>query len=59
MSGRDHSVLYEPLNEYKPFAARVGIVDGPLEYVSLLRTRLPWQSDASAVGDLEARKSGH
>lgn len=42
MSGRDHSALYEPLNEYKPLAARVGIVDGPLEYVSLLRTRLPW-----------------
>ena len=40
------------------FAPHDGIVDGPLEYVPVLRTRLPWQSDASAVDDLEARKSG-
>ena len=34
--------LYEPLNQYKPFTPRVGIVDGPFEYVSLLRMKLPW-----------------
>jgi hypothetical protein len=59
MSIKDLSARYESLNEYKPFAPHDGIVDGPLEYVPVLRTRLPWQSDASAVGDLEARKSGH
>ena len=34
--------LYEPLNQYKPFAHNIGIVDGPFEYMSLLGMRLPW-----------------
>src|SRR5208282_5142982 len=34
--------LYEPLNQYKPFAHSIGIVDGPFEYMSLLGMRLPW-----------------
>ena len=34
--------LYDPLNEYKPLARNVGIVDGSVEYVSLLRMKLPW-----------------
>jgi len=33
---------YEPLKQYKPFAPRVGIVDGPFEYVSILGWKLPW-----------------
>ena len=33
--------LYEPLNEYKPFAPRVGIVDGPFEYLTMSGVRLP------------------
>ena len=34
--------LYEPLNQYKPIAHNIGIVDGPFEYMSLLGMRLPW-----------------
>jgi Domain of unknown function (DUF4336) len=36
------SCLYEPINEYKPFASRIGIVDGAFEYVSALGIKLPW-----------------
>ncbi len=35
------SAVYEPLNEYKPLAADVGIVDGPLEYLTMAGVRLP------------------
>lgn len=35
------SRLYEPLNEYKPFGPNIGIVDGPLEYVTVAGVRLP------------------
>ncbi len=42
MSTNDVSSLYEPINEYKPFAARIGIVDGPFEYVSIVGMKLPW-----------------
>jgi hypothetical protein len=28
------SLVYEPLNEYKPFGPDIGIVDGPLEYLT-------------------------
>ncbi len=34
--------LYEPLNQYKPLAPNIGIVDGPFEYVSMFATTLPW-----------------
>jgi hypothetical protein len=33
--------LYEPLNQYKPVASDIGIVDGPFEYVTMARVRLP------------------
>lgn len=33
---------YEPLKQYKPFAPNIGIVDGPFEYVWLLRMKMPW-----------------
>lgn len=33
--------LYEPINRYKPLARSVGIVDGPFEYLTMLRVRLP------------------
>jgi hypothetical protein len=41
MSANDVSSLYEPINEYEPFAARIGIVDGPFEYVSTIGMKLP------------------
>ena len=33
--------LYEPINVYKPLAPDVGIVDGPLEYLTVSGIRLP------------------
>lgn len=33
--------LYEPINVYKPVAANIGIVDGPLEYLTIGGIRLP------------------
>jgi hypothetical protein len=33
--------LYLPLNEYKPFGPHIGIVDGPLEYLTMVGIRLP------------------
>jgi hypothetical protein len=33
--------LYEPLNEYKSLAPRIGIVDGPFEYLTMSGVRLP------------------
>ncbi len=33
--------LYEPLNVLKPFAPGIGIVDGPLEYLTMAGVRLP------------------
>jgi hypothetical protein len=41
MSAMHLPSLYEPLNEYKPFAPRVGIVDGPVEYLTMSGVRLP------------------
>jgi Domain of unknown function (DUF4336) len=35
------SPLYDPLNQYKPFGANIGIVDGPLEYLTIAGVRLP------------------
>jgi hypothetical protein len=35
------SHLYEPLNEYKPFGSNIGVVDGPLEYLTITGVRLP------------------
>ncbi len=42
MSANGVSSLYEPINEYKPFAAHIGIVDGPFEYVSIAGMKMPW-----------------
>lgn len=33
--------LYEPINEYKPFAPGIGIVDGPFEYLTMAGVKLP------------------
>jgi hypothetical protein len=33
--------LYEPINIYKPLATGIGIVDGPLEYLTIGGMRLP------------------
>ncbi len=33
--------LYEPINVYKPLGSNIGIVDGPLEYLTVARIRLP------------------
>jgi hypothetical protein len=33
--------LYEPLNQYKPVAPNIGIVDGPFEYLTMVGVRLP------------------
>ena len=33
--------LYEPINVFKPLAADIGIVDGPLEYLTVSGIRLP------------------
>jgi hypothetical protein len=33
--------LYEPINVYKPLAPDIGIVDGPFEYLTVGRIRLP------------------
>jgi Domain of unknown function (DUF4336) len=33
--------LYEPINVYKPVAPNIGIVDGPLEYLTVGGIRLP------------------
>lgn len=38
---RTASQLYEPLNEYKPVAPDIGIVDGPFEHVIIAGIRLP------------------
>jgi Domain of unknown function (DUF4336) len=35
------SQLYEPLHEYKPFGPNIGIVDGPLEHLTVAGVRLP------------------
>src|SRR5215470_3633837 len=35
------SGLYEPLNQYKPVAPDIGIVDGPVEYLTVAGIRLP------------------
>jgi hypothetical protein len=35
------SGLYEPLNQYKPVAQNIGIVDGPFEYLTMAGVRLP------------------
>jgi hypothetical protein len=35
------SLVYEPLNEYKPWWLNIGIVDGPLEYFRMAGVRLP------------------
>jgi hypothetical protein len=35
------SLVYEPLNEYKPLGPDIGIVDGPLEYLTTAGVRLP------------------
>jgi Domain of unknown function (DUF4336) len=37
----DDRYLYEPLNEYKPFARNIGIIDGPFEYLTILDVGLP------------------
>jgi hypothetical protein len=37
----DTAALYEPINRYKPLAPNIGIVDGPLEYLTMLGIRLP------------------
>jgi hypothetical protein len=33
--------LYEPINVYKPVATEIGIVDGPFEYLTVARVKLP------------------
>ena len=33
--------LYEPINEYKPVAPNIGIIDGPFEYLTVGGVRLP------------------
>jgi hypothetical protein len=33
--------LYLPLNEYKPFGPHIGVVDGPLEHLTMAGIRLP------------------
>lgn len=33
--------LYEPINQYKPIAENIGIVDGPLEYMTIAGIRIP------------------
>jgi hypothetical protein len=35
------SLVYEPLNEYKPLWLDIGTVDGPLEYFRIAGVRLP------------------
>ena len=35
------AALYEPINVYKPVAANIGLVDGPLEYLTVAGVRLP------------------
>src|SRR5262245_51461138 len=35
------SLVYAPLNEYKPWGADIGIVDGPLEYLTTAGVTLP------------------
>jgi hypothetical protein len=35
------AVLYEPVNVYKPVAPDIGIVDGPVEYLTVAGVRLP------------------
>ena len=50
--------LYEPINEYKPFAPGIGIVDGPFEYLTIagVRLTLPFTTRMTVVkldsGDL-------
>jgi hypothetical protein len=34
-------MLYTPINQYKPLAQNIGIVDGPFEYLTMLGMRLP------------------
>jgi hypothetical protein len=35
------AALYEPINEYKPLAPGIGIVDGPFEYFTVAGIRMP------------------
>jgi hypothetical protein len=35
------SPVYDPVNKYKPFGPDIGIVDGPLEYMTIAGVRLP------------------
>ncbi|MGH6818246.1 MAG: DUF4336 domain-containing protein [Methylovirgula sp.] len=48
--------LYEPIEAYKPFADNIGIVDGPIEYLSWLTIKIPFPTRMTVVrlvnGDL-------
>ena len=35
------ATLYDPINVYKPVATNIGVVDGPLEYLTVAGVRLP------------------
>jgi hypothetical protein len=36
-----NATLYDPINQYKPFAAGIGVVDGPFEYLTMAGIKLP------------------
>jgi hypothetical protein len=38
---KSDSPIYEPINVYKPMGPHIGIVDGPLEYMTIAGVRLP------------------
>ena len=35
------ATLYEPINVYKPLAPAIGVVDGPIEYLTSAGLRMP------------------
>ena len=41
MSNTQAPSLYEPINQYKPFAPGIGIVDGPFEYLTMAGVTFP------------------
>ncbi len=41
VSDKEDRSPYKPLNKYKPFGLNIGIVDGPVEHLTILGVRLP------------------
>jgi hypothetical protein len=52
------SEVYEPLNQYKPVARNIGIVDGPFEYLTMAGVRLPFRVGLRVGGVFDRTQRG-